>query len=231
MLTPPGNPLGIVYVLNFSTPFHTSDNISSVLTGIPKASPGGIANNFGQNYYDGALLANDFEWISYGGLVTITDAFVDPTPEGIYAYAAYDNSDAPQFTPGYIPKTLPNPLTRYITYGAEASAPSENLGFYFSGLRASNFGKIYGMIDAENASENADTISNEMIRLDLSTEPKEGWTNLTLPTNVPGRASAELVWVPVSERGILVAVGGVIDPSYANINLTNTPEVNAISVR
>ena len=70
-----------------------------------------------------------------------------------------------------------------------------------------------------------------MIMLDFSNEPAEIWTNLTLPSSVPGRASAELVWIPVSEKGVLIAIGGAIDPSYANVNQSNTPSVNALSVR
>lgn len=81
-----------------------------------------------------------------------------------------------------------------------------------------------------NASVNADTISNTMIQLDFSVEKNETWSNLTLPTSVPGRASAELVWVPVSEKGILVAMGGVIEPAFANINLSDTAAQQTASV-
>jgi len=211
-------------------PFHTSDNISSLFTTISKASGTGNANNIGPNYFDGAMFANDYEWITYGGLVGLTDAFSDPTVNSVAAYEAYDNRNAPDFSPGYLSKNLDNDVTRYVTYGAAASSASENLGFYFSGLRASDFGAIFQGVPASLANESADTISNTLIQLDFSVEKSETWSNFTLPSTVPGRASAELVWVPVSEKGILVAIGGVIDPSYANINQTNTAAVNDISV-
>jgi hypothetical protein len=69
-----------------------------------------------------------------------------------------------------------------------------------------------------------------MIGIDMTTQGKETWKNTTLPTTVPGRANAELVWVPVSEKGILVAIGGVLYPAYANVNQTNNASSTSISV-
>ena len=65
----------------------------------------------------------------------------------------------------------------------------------------------------------------------MSTQGQETWTNSSLPTSVPGRANAELVWVPVSEKGVLVAIGGVIDPVFANVNQTLNASDTADSVR
>jgi hypothetical protein len=64
----------------------------------------------------------------------------------------------------------------------------------------------------------------------MSSQTKAQWNNYTLPTNVPGRANAEIVWIPVSKQGILVAIGGVIFPAYANVNQTDTPAQKAQSV-
>lgn len=55
-----GNPKGLVYLLNFSIPFNTSSNFTSVFTTISKASGGGNANNIGPNYIDGGMFANDY---------------------------------------------------------------------------------------------------------------------------------------------------------------------------
>lgn len=210
-----GNPLGLVYLLNFSTPFNTGQNLTSIFTTISKAAGGGNANNIGPQFYDGGMLANDYEWFTYGGLLGTTDAFKPPPGNEVTAYEAYATDRTRQFASGYTLKDLPDDLTRYVTYGAAVSVPSENLGFYFGGLRAANYGPIYYQPPNSNASVRADTQSLTMMELDMSVQQKEVWNNHSLPAQVPGRAGAELVWVPVSEKGILVAVGGVIFPSYS----------------
>lgn len=219
-----------MYLLNFSQPFNTSSNMSNIFTTISKAAggAGGLANNIGPNYVDGAMFVNDYEWFTYGGLLQKTDAF--PTQDGdkVAAYQQYPTIPK-QFSPGYIIETLPDGITRYVTFGAAASAPSENLGFYFGGQRSSSWGEIL-QNPARNASLSADTSSLTMIQLDMTTQGSEKWSNVTLPSEAPGRASAELVWVPVSTKGILVAIGGATYPSYANLNRSNNATINAISV-
>jgi hypothetical protein len=94
-------------------------------------------------------------------------------------------------------------MTRYVTNGAGVCAPSENLGYYFSGLRAAD----WGLIQAGDNSTN--TTANTLISVDMSVMRNETWANNTLPNNIPGRVNAELVWIPVSEKGVLIAIGGV----------------------
>lgn len=221
--------MGLVYLLNFSTPFNASSNFSSLFTTISKASGGGNANNVGPNYVDGGMLANDYEWFTYGGLIQTTDAFQTQDGDKVAAYQQYPSGPPKQFAPSYIVEDLPDGITRYVTDGAAVSVPSEDLGYYFGGLRSSVWGEIL-QSPGSNESLNADTNSLTMIQLDMTTQGSEKWDNLTLPTEVPGRASAEIVWVPVSERGILVALGGVVYPSYANINRTNNATLNTLSV-
>ena len=222
----------MVYLLNFSTPFKTSDNISAVLKTVSKASGGGNANNIGPNYVDGGMFANDYRWFTYGGLLAITDAFKPQKSDEVASYNAYPNGNTgQQFSAGYSLEELPPDVSRYVSGGAAVSAPSENLGFYFGGLRAASFGPIYQSPSRANASLNADVDSRTLIKLDMTsaTGATEKWTNETLPPTVPGRASAELVWVPISDKGILVAIGGVTSPYYASINQTNSAAVNALS--
>jgi hypothetical protein len=57
------------------------------------------------------------------------------------------------------------------------------------------------------------------------------WSNYSLPSSVPPRAKAEIVWVPLSEHGILVAIGGVINPAFATPNFTYDPLTVTQSVR
>ena len=93
-----------------------------------------------------------------------------------------------------------------MTNGAGVTAASENLGFYFSGMRAADWGPI------DSNTNFADTPANTLIEIDMSTMRSEKWTNNTVPSTVPPRANAELVWIPVSTQGVLVAIGGVYPP-------------------
>jgi hypothetical protein len=221
-------------MLNFSTAFNTSQNTTELFSTISKASGGGgNANNIGPNYVDGGMLANDNGWFTYGGLFKRTDAFPTQPKDAIATYQKYPSSEGKQFASGYITQTLPSGITRYITAGAAVSVPSENLGYYFGGLRSSTWDLITSSF-GKNLTYNADVNSLTMIEIDMNVpiQGKELWTNKTLPSTVPGRASAEVVWVPVGERGILVAIGGVINPAYANVNRTNDkqPQLNVESV-
>ena len=38
------------------------------------------------------------------------------------------------------------------------------------------------------------------------------WHNETLPPMIVPRANAELVWIPVSQQGILAVIGGTLNP-------------------
>lgn len=119
-----------------------------------------------------------------------------------YQYGPYRQS----WTPGFYEGKLPTEVTQYITNGAGVTAASENLGFYFSGMRASDWGPIFYNTDF------ADTLANSLIEIDMSTMRAETWTNSSLPSNITPRANAELVWLPVSGQGVLVAIGGVTAP-------------------
>lgn len=110
-----------------------------------------------------------------------------------------------------------------MTDGAGVSAPSENLGFYFSGMHAKDWGVFW------DDNESANITANTLITVDMSVMGQEKWTNDTLPDDVPGRASAELVWIPVSESGVLIAIGGVIYPeSWESHNLTESQKAESV---
>jgi len=175
------------------------------------------------------MFANDYEWMTYGGLPAVTDAFNAQGATSIAEYQAYPQGSK-QFTPGYIVGSLPDGMTRYVTNGGSVSVPSENLGFYFAGTRSASWGPIYYLPGSANESVNADQLSLTLIEVDMTTQYKETWSNHTLPDTVPGRADPEVVWVPVSKQGVLVAIGGVIFPSYLNPNTTNNASSTAASV-
>lgn len=175
------------------------------------------------------MFANDFEFFTYGGLLGDTAAFSQPGADSVLAYEVYASGPPKTFQPGFQQDSLTGDITRYVTYGAGVSVPSENLGFYFGGLKSESGGPIYQ--GTSNETENADFLSPTLIQLDMAVQQQETWSNTTLPSSVPGRASAELVWVPVSEKGILVGIGGVINPAYATINQTDNTTAKAESVR
>lgn len=196
-------------------------NASQLFGSISKAPNGGSANNLAPNYYDGVMFTNDEEWYTYGGVLSESENLSSPDADATLGYEAYWYGAADKkFSPGFVSGKLSDNVTRYVTAGAGVSVPSENLAFYFSGLRAKSSGPIYGNPASANETHNADELSTAFITLDMGTQEQEAWTNETLPTSVPGRANAELVWVPIGKRGILVAVGGVVDPVFATANLS-----------
>ncbi|KAM7220918.1 hypothetical protein V8F06_003642 [Rhypophila decipiens] len=207
------NPLGIIFTLNFSKPFKTSDNITAVFDQVSKAAEGTAANNLAPNYLDGAILGNDHELFLYGGLVRETDEFELPGPREIQIYRKSSYGlDKPGLIPGFVRTSLPDEVTRYVAYGGAANVPSENKAFYFSGLRAPDKGEIFRPANSVTANVTSDTL----IMLDMTTQLQETWQNITLPSNIKGRANPELVWVPVGKQGILVSLGGVIFPDFAD---------------
>lgn len=208
----------------------TSDsNISTVLSTISKAPNGGLANNFAPNYFDGAMLANDDEWFLYGGLLAKTDAYSPPNGNDVITYQAYQyGAQKDGFRPGFVLDRLPDGVTRYVTYGGAANAPSENKAYYFSGMRSPTWGEIY--TPSINDSINAVNVSDTLITLDLATQQQETWKNSTLPPNIKGRANPELVWVPVGSQGILVALGGVVYPEFVSPSHKSSNEAGSVSL-
>jgi hypothetical protein len=187
--------------------------MSKVFTTMSAAPGGGPANNLHPLYYDGAMFANDGDFVTYGGLLSKTDAYTLPAADDVEVYQAYwYGASRSTFSPGFVNGRLPDGVTRYVTYGAAASVPSENKGFYFSGLRSPSSGPIF--YTSSNRSFLANIPSNTLISVDLSNQISQTWSNKTLPSTAPGRANAELVWVPVGKNGVLIAIGGVVDPIY-----------------
>lgn len=205
---------------SLSKPFDHDTNITGILLDghLSKARGGeGNANSDAPTYYDGALLANDEEIFLYGGAVfQDRDLHSSPPGDEVLQYQAYTHrSDTPLWKPGFNTRRLPDGVTRYIAYGGAASAPSENKAWYFSGLATPNRGP-FSWNAAISPDAQASAPSNTLITLDMSNSSSEKWTNLTLPSHIRARANPELVWVPVGEQGILVALGGVVYPEWAS---------------
>ncbi|KIW20774.1 hypothetical protein PV08_01352 [Exophiala spinifera] len=221
-----GNVAGDMFRLNFSHPFDTTmTNISALFEKMPKA--GGAGNNIAPNYVDGTIFANNDELYLYGGLGPLTDSSTPQASDTILGYEAYQyGPNRASWSPGFYQGTLPDGVTRYITNGAGVSIPSENLGFYFSGMRSPDWGPIY----YEDSSANQ--TANTLIEVDMSEMRNEKWTNTTVPDNIQPRANAELVWIPVSDKGVLVAIGGVTAPEEiwpVGLNSSQTSDSEARS--
>jgi hypothetical protein len=109
------------------------------------------------------------------------------------------------FTPGPDLSYQLSGVDNYVTAGASVSIPSERLAFYFSGLRSTAGGSLNS--DATNYE-----ISNTTIKVDMSSPGNAIWTPLQPDDAIPGRANAQMVWIPVSTQGILLIIGGVVYP-------------------
>lgn len=199
-----------MYAINFTQPFQTSQNASLLLQRVNKTA--GAANNLAPNYIDGTIFSNDNELLFYGGLLLHTDSLQLPPATRVMSYERFQYGPYREsWETGFIEGTLPNGVSRYITSGAGVNVPSENLGFYFGGLRRPDWGEIR---EGGNTIYNATAVANTLISVDMSTMREEKWANESLPSSVPGRANAELVWIPTADQGLLIAIGGVINPEW-----------------
>ncbi|GAB1316689.1 Kelch repeat-containing protein [Madurella fahalii] len=217
------NLLGLIYMLNFTTPFDITQNISAVLQTLTKAGEGPAAN-IAPNYVDGALLGNHEGLYLYGGLMQKSNAYDDVLSDSVLYYQRYQyGPPRDNFMDGFVLRQLPPNVTQYIAYGGAASAPSENMAWYFSGMRSSSGGPIYDIATASDT-ELAVNLSRTLVSLNMESQQNEIFSASPLPSSIPGRANPELVWVPVGPRGILVALGGVVFPDFAYPTMVSPDE-------
>lgn len=158
---------------------------------------------------------------TYSGLLRQTDAFTPPDAQAVLGY------EADQYGPvrtgwsrGFIQSTLPGNITRYVSNGAAVSVHSEDLGYYFGGIRGAGWGPITQITKDWYP-------ANTLIEIDMSTMRGEQWSNDTLPDDIPHRAGAEIVWIPVGGRGALITIGGmtaVEDRLPAGLNSTQASD-------
>jgi hypothetical protein len=231
-----GNNAGIILNFNMSTPFNASTNLTSILLDSPAMSKarGGSGNSNGAapNFIDGALLGNDDEFFLYGGDLLDESAPQEssakdesPAKDEILGYQAYQyGPDKPAWKPSFVDSKLDENVTRYVAYGGAVNVPSEDLAFYFSGLRSPTKGEFF----TNDPDKKATNVSDTLIVLNLEEQYYETWTNKTLK-GVEGRANAEVVWVPVGKKGILVVLGGVTYPQWAGRSGKSANEEESVS--
>lgn len=195
---------------------------------LTKGAGGGSLNNLFPTYVDGTLFANDHQFIDYGGLTAYKDEYVEDPPDDLLIYqASWYGADGKAFRPGFLPKKLENGTTRHITSGGAVSVPSENKGFYFSGMKNNASGPAYAWTGLPEIDANA--LSSTLITVDMTRQQQEIFTNDTLPLDIAARAGAELAFVPAGEEGILVAIGGVTDPLWDYTFLEPNQITNSVS--
>ncbi|KAK2801342.1 hypothetical protein FQN51_005442 [Onygenales sp. PD_10] len=199
------DPDGLTFMLSLTVPFDTTKtNLTSLFTRLPITE--GAANNVAPPTMYGAMFANDYKL----GLIRSSDLPTSFDADKVIAYERYQYGAAKtSFEPGFRFEDLNNDVTRYITSGAAVSAPSENKGFYFSGNHRQNWDEI----KYQSRGKYPNITSDKLISVDMADMLFPKWSNASIPDYIPGRAAGELVWIPVSPSGVLIAIGGVPHPS------------------
>ncbi|KAI9158278.1 RING finger protein B-like protein [Paramyrothecium foliicola] len=213
-----GNRQGLILSYKLTRSFDQNTNVTGILLRdtISKAVGGsGAATRAGVNFEDGALLANDNQFILYGGnMVASPGDYEPPAKDQSIGYQVYQyGPERPGWTQGFQDVTFTDDVTRYIAYGGAASAPSENKAWYFSGLASPNRGPIF--VNSGDNSTRPSVPSKTLITVDMADQRVSKWTNSTIrDRDIRPRANPEVVWVPIGEKGILVVLGGVVHPHW-----------------
>ncbi|KAJ5318728.1 hypothetical protein N7476_005148 [Penicillium atrosanguineum] len=196
-----GNSGGTFYSLSLAQQFNTdATNLSGLFSQGPNPATTQV------NFEDGAMFGNDQEIILYGGLTRPTDSKDLSGSRELLGYRSPD-SGSDHDVGSFFNSSLPSDMTRYVTHGGQVSVPSENLAFYFGGMR----GPDWAPITSDDASAN--TTADTLIMANFTAAGDEKiWRNSTLPSFVSSRAHPQSVWIPVSEQGIFAVIGGVKAP-------------------
>lgn len=217
---------GNTYTLDLSKPFNTINNtgLVSLFTGPTIAGQ--------MSYLDGIMFASSDAYYLFGYVqqpwfsamthkshsgerVLTTASRANQT----LGQQVYPSTPGQTFSNGTFETTLA--VSNYIATGAGVNIPSESLGFYFSGLQASGGVEI---LSVGTTGSEPNTLVNSMIRFDMSSPQNPTARLLSLSSKVAPRSGAELVWIPVSSQGLLIAIGGLteMDAHYTlNINFTS----------
>lgn len=205
----------LIWTYNVSYPIDRDTNVTTLLVNntLEKQS-----NGLGANFQDGAMLADDYEFILFGGSIQRASAeYEPPDSDTVLGYQIFRQGAERTWVRKWDDVDLGDETTRYITYGAGVSAPSEHKAWYFSGMTSPTHKDIEISWNG-NGSTVAQNISRSFIQVDMTRQSSEVWTNDTLHPDVKGRAGPEAVWVPVGEQGILVVLGGVTYPHWVTEN-------------
>lgn len=124
--------------------------------------------------------------------------------------------DSPKYNPGinfavsydsHYEPNLPEPVTTNVTHGAGTSVADLHMGFYFSGLQTPQGDGLVAF-----GTDRASVTYDHLLKVEMTPLHLAKWHELPLPDNVAGRGGAGMAWLPVSNQGLLVVIGGVQYP-------------------
>ncbi|RPA94702.1 hypothetical protein L873DRAFT_1404769 [Choiromyces venosus 120613-1] len=207
-----------LYYLNLTSAFSLADDGKTAIQSTAKPD-----TNMGTNFKNGFMLANNYQFIIYGGYMEYLDKDPSVGPTWSLARDIVQNGETPlQNPPKYRTLTLEK-VTRYIAAGGSVNVPSENKAYVFSGATGKDWGEFYTTAGApENAT--ATYNSTNLISVDMSTMGSEKWDNRTIPSGIPARKNAEVVWLPVGSQGTLVVIGGALNRDSVRFRTDITDE-------
>jgi hypothetical protein len=104
-----------------------------ILNNLTKA-PG----NMGTDFHDGFMLANDYEFIIYGGYLRLRDESASINEMWSLARYMIQNGATPLSDPGEFQLLALDNITRYIASAGSVNVPSENKAYVFSGATVSS---------------------------------------------------------------------------------------------
>lgn len=93
--------------------------------------------NMGKDFVDGFMLANDYEFMVYGGYLNYRDRDAAIGESWGLARDMIQNGATPLSDPGRFRQLALSGVTRYIAAGGSVNVPSENKAFVFSGASVS----------------------------------------------------------------------------------------------
>lgn len=113
--------------------------------------------------------------------------------------------------PPVVPPVMDNPSLWHRCCGSDASAPSEQLSFYASGMRGAN-SSLLTFVTSVPAFNHPTVLIGDMVVCNTTDLSKPACKSVHLPSYVEPRAEAGLVWLPISKQGVLIWVGGTKNP-------------------
>ncbi|KAG0126675.1 hypothetical protein HOY82DRAFT_614554 [Tuber indicum] len=207
-----------LYYLNLTSAFSLANDGKTAIQSTAKPD-----SNMGTNFVNGFMLANDYQFIVYGGYMELGDKDPSIGPTWSLARDMVQHGETPlRDPPKYRTLTL-DKVTRYIAAGGSVNVPSEDRAYVFSGATGTDWGEFYAMAGAPD-NVTATYNSTNLISVDMSTMGSEKWDNKTIPSSIPARKNAEVVWLPVGSQGTLVVIGGALNHDLIRLRFDITDE-------
>ncbi|KIW36637.1 uncharacterized protein PV06_11149 [Exophiala oligosperma] len=174
-----------------------------------------------KNYYlDGYMFADDDEFYAWGGMTMVSQN----TSTRTVSMVLYDDTQSTNTSIGLPDMSYKPQNGSFITAtnGAGANAPSERRSFYFGGFCNDSVAAYSYFNQPKNQCK-------WLITVDMSELGHATWSKRPLNGNSSWRSESGLVWVPTSTAGILVVIGGVIQPADTNFEIPHDNHTQSIT--